>query len=76
MRCLNKQPDQRFQDIDALDAALSGCDDAGGWTQSEAAAWWTENRPEARPPADAPGPDSAPTHSVIVSPTQMLRREG
>jgi serine/threonine-protein kinase len=74
MRCLSRQPDQRFRDIAALDAALSGCEDAGNWSQAEAASWWEEHKPDARPLAETLSPESAPTQSVIVSATQFIRR--
>ncbi len=74
LRCLSRQPDQRFQEIEALDAALSGCEDADHWSQAEAHAWWNEHKLDARPSAKAPGPESAPTQSVLVSPTQLLQR--
>ena len=73
MRCLSKQPEQRFQDIAALDGALCGCEDAGNWHQDEAGRWWKANKPEARPEVTALSPDSAPTQSVIVSPTHVVR---
>jgi serine/threonine-protein kinase len=75
LRCLSRQPDQRFQDIQGLDAALSGCDDAGNWSRPEAEAWWREHKLDARPSVEAPSPQSAPTQSLIVSATQLIRRE-
>jgi eukaryotic-like serine/threonine-protein kinase len=76
LRCLSRQPDDRFQDIDTLDTALSACEDAGRWTQAAAREWWLHHKPEPRPSSEAPGPGSAPTQSVIVSATQLIRREG
>lgn len=43
MRCVEKKPEERYQDIAALDRALSSCPGAGEWTQKEAAAWWRAN---------------------------------
>jgi tRNA A-37 threonylcarbamoyl transferase component Bud32 len=43
MRCLEKKPEERYQDIGALDRALASCPGAGEWTQKEAAAWWRAN---------------------------------
>jgi len=40
LRCLRKEPPARYPDADSLDAALDGCEAAGGWTAASAAAWW------------------------------------
>lgn len=42
LRCLDKQPDQRYQDARSLEAALATCSVAGQWTGREAEAWWRE----------------------------------
>ena len=76
LRSLSRQPDDRFQDIDALDASLSACEDAGRWAQAEAREWWLQHKPEPRPSREEPGPGSAPTQSVVVPATQLVRREG
>jgi serine/threonine-protein kinase len=63
LRCLAKDPAERFADVEALDAALAGCAAAGAWTQAEAARWWRERRPagggELAGPADGSGTDTA-----------------
>jgi serine/threonine-protein kinase len=41
-RCLQKDPAQRFESALAFQKALEQCRDAGGWTESDAAAWWRE----------------------------------
>ncbi len=41
-RCLNKDPAQRFESAQAFRNELERCRDAGGWTESDAAAWWRE----------------------------------
>ena len=66
LRCLSKQPEQRFQDIEALDGALSGCEAAGNWNQDEAAQWWSTHKPDTRPPVEPPSPASAPTVLTAV----------
>jgi len=38
--CLGKEPEQRPASAWALAAALSACEEAGSWTQDDAAAWW------------------------------------
>ena len=56
LRCLQKDPDKRYQDAASLEADLGACQDAGKWTQQRAAAWWAEVG-QAAPPADAPNPE-------------------
>jgi serine/threonine-protein kinase len=41
LRCLAKDPAQRYPDVQSLDSALAGCAAAGAWTEAEAAAWWS-----------------------------------
>jgi serine/threonine-protein kinase len=43
LRCLAKNPEDRFQDVDSLEQALAECAAADQWTQSRAARWWQEN---------------------------------
>jgi eukaryotic-like serine/threonine-protein kinase len=57
LRCLAKDPAQRFSDARSLDAALAGCHAAGLWTEERAAAWWhgqTDSANGANLVADAP----------------------
>lgn len=42
LRCLAKQPANRFQDAASLAQALSLCDASGVWTRDHAARWWDE----------------------------------
>jgi eukaryotic-like serine/threonine-protein kinase len=65
MRCLEKDPAQRFPDARAFAAALSACYDADGWTMTAARAWWKE-RALPKPLAGA-----SPT-SKHLSPTLIL----
>src|SRR5262249_34375709 len=55
MRCLRKDPAQRFPTVAALDEALARCACAGEWDESQAAAWWrhteTAERAETSPTA-------------------------
>ena len=40
LRCLSKEPAQRFQSACALGEALATCSVAGNWTFADAARWW------------------------------------
>jgi len=43
MRCLAKDPADRFQNIGEVVQALEACEDVGTWTSEDASHWWTEN---------------------------------
>jgi serine/threonine-protein kinase len=43
LRCLAKNPEDRFQDVESLEQALAECAAADRWSQSDAARWWHEN---------------------------------
>jgi eukaryotic-like serine/threonine-protein kinase len=43
LRCLAKRPEDRFQDVESLEQALSECAAADQWTQERAAQWWQEH---------------------------------
>jgi hypothetical protein len=40
LRCLAKDPVERFPSARSLECALAGCPTAGLWTQEDAAIWW------------------------------------
>jgi serine/threonine-protein kinase len=48
LRCLAKNPEDRFPDADSLEQALAECAAADQWTQAHAARWWRENDPTVR----------------------------
>jgi serine/threonine-protein kinase len=39
-RCLRRDPEERFADIQGVDQALAACTSAASWGSEEAAAWW------------------------------------
>jgi serine/threonine-protein kinase len=41
LRCLAKNPDDRFADVASLEQALGACGAASDWMQSDAAVWWS-----------------------------------
>jgi serine/threonine-protein kinase len=43
LRCLAKRPEDRFQDAESLEQALSECAAGDQWTQAHAARWWREH---------------------------------
>jgi serine/threonine-protein kinase len=42
LRCLEKRPQDRYQDVESLDRALADCECAGKWTEEDARAWWQD----------------------------------
>lgn len=46
MRCLEREPADRFPDVDQLASALAQCSCAKRWTASNATSWWRLNVPE------------------------------
>jgi len=57
LKCLAKDPADRFQDMSQLSDALSQCQAAEGWSRARAAQWWHQ-RDEPAPPSQL-GPKSA-----------------
>lgn len=47
LRCLEKDPEQRFQTAERLLHALSSLGGEGEWTPEDAAAWWAAHAPPA-----------------------------
>jgi serine/threonine-protein kinase len=42
LKCLNKNPADRFEDAASLDAALAACASADHWSPDQAERWWAE----------------------------------
>jgi serine/threonine-protein kinase len=40
LRCLEKDPEKRYPNVEALEKALAACDPADLWTEERAALWW------------------------------------
>jgi serine/threonine-protein kinase len=49
LRCLEKDPDHRYQDAVTLDKALAACACAGQWTLEQAEDWWRQHGDGAKP---------------------------
>ncbi len=45
LRCLAKDPEERFQSALGVDEALAACESAGRWSPRLAAVWWHERGP-------------------------------
>jgi hypothetical protein len=42
LRCLEKRPEDRYQDVESLEQSLANCQCAGKWTEEDALAWWQD----------------------------------
>jgi serine/threonine-protein kinase len=42
LRCLEKKPGDRFQNVESLERALAACECADKWTEEMAEQWWSE----------------------------------
>jgi len=49
LRCLEKDPDRRYQDVASLDRALAACACAGQWTLERAEDWWRQHTESTMP---------------------------
>jgi serine/threonine-protein kinase len=51
LRCLEKDPDHRYQDATTLDRALAACASASQWTVERAEEWWRRHGDGTVPPS-------------------------
>ena len=45
LRCLEKKPENRYQDAESLARAFAACAAAGSWSPVQAEAWWQQHEP-------------------------------
>jgi eukaryotic-like serine/threonine-protein kinase len=63
LRCLEKNPDARYQDAQTLEKALAACQCANQWTPEKAEQWWAQH------------PDESPAQPrEHQQPTELVRR--
>ncbi len=56
VKCLSKDPDDRFPDAASLDKALAACAAADDWSPEQAAEWWADRREDVDKMAQVPTP--------------------
>jgi serine/threonine-protein kinase len=54
-RCLEKDPDRRYRDAQALEEALLACQGVEAWTTEKARDWWQRKEQVLSEPASSPG---------------------
>jgi eukaryotic-like serine/threonine-protein kinase len=68
LRCLAKDPAQRYPSAEALEDAFAGCAAAGDWDARRAAEWWHAIERGDAPPASGAGGPAATTQSIDRNP--------
>jgi serine/threonine-protein kinase len=64
LRCLEKDPDRRYQDAASVDKALAACASAGQWTLEKAEDWWRQHTDSTMP---ASSPEALERESRIIA---------
>jgi eukaryotic-like serine/threonine-protein kinase len=64
-RCLRRDPDERFADIQLVDKALAACICATSWSSEEAAAWWRSAGVAAVAGTESPGGGTAGSETRV-----------
>ena len=68
LRCLEKKPEDRYQDAESLASAFSACADAGTWSPVQAEAWWQEHEPRVLVRENEPASsDQVPATAISAS---------
>ncbi|APW60837.1 serine/threonine-protein kinase [Paludisphaera borealis] len=67
LRCLEKDPADRFQDVVSLARALEACSDADDWSAERAAAWWRTHQPIEAADQPPPPPDRETDREALDS---------
>lgn len=68
MRCLEKEPSQRYQSVKELESALRACPCADSWDADQAAQWWRDNAPKLTlAPPSGPPPADGSAGSLLVT---------
>ena len=67
LRCLEKDPDRRYQDAVTLEKALAACESTGQWTTERAEEWWRRHGDSAASPSSLGAHKLEPQTIVAVS---------